>query len=86
MRSAIVRIDESRVDVELIDLVKFRAEALGWHFRYPQLQQGTIDQSQFTDNANSYLSELGLKDFAGSLASLGAPQDSAWRDQVDSSE
>ena len=36
MRSVIVRIDESRVEVELIDLVKFRPEALGWHFRYPQ--------------------------------------------------
>jgi hypothetical protein len=36
MRSAIVRIDESRVEVELIDLVKFRPEDLGWHFRYPQ--------------------------------------------------
>src|SRR5262245_5881670 len=36
MRRAIVRIDESRVEVELIDLVKFRTEALGWHFRYPQ--------------------------------------------------
>src|SRR5262249_14984375 len=30
------QIDESRVEVELIDLVKFRPEALGWHFRYPQ--------------------------------------------------
>jgi hypothetical protein len=40
MRSAIVRIDESRVEVELIDLVKFRPEALGWHFRYPQEQKG----------------------------------------------
>jgi hypothetical protein len=38
MRSAIVRIDESRVEVELIDLVKFRPEALGWHFRF----SGTI--------------------------------------------
>ena len=37
MRSAIVRIDESRVEVELIDLVKFRPESLGWHFRYPQV-------------------------------------------------
>jgi hypothetical protein len=36
MRSAIVRIDESRVEVELIDLVKFRPEVLGWHFRSPQ--------------------------------------------------
>src|SRR5262245_33132532 len=35
MRSGIVRIDESRVEVESIDLVKFRPEALGWHFRYP---------------------------------------------------
>jgi len=24
------------VEVELIDLVKIRPEALGWHFRYPQ--------------------------------------------------
>jgi hypothetical protein len=37
MRSAIVRIDESRVEVELIDLVKFQPESLGWHFRYPQV-------------------------------------------------
>ena len=37
MRSAIVRIDESRVEVELIDLVIFRSESLGWHFRYPQV-------------------------------------------------
>src|SRR5215468_9017058 len=36
MKSAIVRIDESRVEVELIDLVKFRPEAFGWNFRYPQ--------------------------------------------------
>src|SRR5215813_1791895 len=36
MRSVIVRIEESRVEDELIDLVKFRPEALGWHFRYPQ--------------------------------------------------
>jgi len=40
MRSAIVQIDESRVEVELIDLVKFRLEALGWHFRYPQHTPG----------------------------------------------
>jgi hypothetical protein len=40
MRSAIVRIDESRVEVELIDPVKFRPEALGWHFRYPQPSTG----------------------------------------------
>jgi len=38
MISAIFRIDESRVEVQLIDLVKFRLEALGWHFRYPQVR------------------------------------------------
>ena len=35
MKSAIVRIDESQVEVELIDLVKFRPEVFGWNFRYP---------------------------------------------------
>jgi len=39
MISAIVRIDESRVEVEHINLVKFRPEALGWHFRYPQVDR-----------------------------------------------
>ncbi|MDQ6651485.1 MAG: serine hydrolase, partial [Acidobacteriota bacterium] len=39
------------------------------------LQHGTIDRSLFTDNANSYFSEQALKDFAGSLAPLGAPQE-----------
>jgi hypothetical protein len=38
------------------------------------LQQGTIDRSLFTDNANSYFSELALKDFAGGLGPLGTPQ------------
>jgi hypothetical protein len=33
---SIVRIDEGGVEIELIDLVKFRPEALGWHFRYSQ--------------------------------------------------
>jgi hypothetical protein len=37
MRSAIVRIDESRVEVELIDPVKIRSEALRWNFRRPQV-------------------------------------------------
>src|SRR6185503_14859207 len=39
------------------------------------LQQGTIDRSLFTDNANSYFSGLALKDFAGSLGPLGTPQE-----------
>src|SRR5437763_13799353 len=38
------------------------------------LQQGKIDRSLFTDNANAYFSEQALKDFAGGLAPLGAPQ------------
>ncbi|MCU1267425.1 MAG: beta-lactamase [Acidobacteria bacterium] len=37
------------------------------------LQQGTIDRSLFTDNANAYFSEQALKDFASGLAPLGAP-------------
>jgi CubicO group peptidase (beta-lactamase class C family) len=39
------------------------------------LQRGTIDRSLFTENANSYFSELALKDFASSLGPLGAPQE-----------
>ncbi len=37
------------------------------------LQAGKIDRSLFTDNANSYFSEVALGDFAGSLGPLGAP-------------
>jgi CubicO group peptidase (beta-lactamase class C family) len=39
------------------------------------LQQGTIDRSLFTSNANSYFSEPALKDFASGLAALGTPMD-----------
>ncbi len=39
------------------------------------LQQGTIDRSLFTDNANSYFSEQALKDFASGLAPLGPAQE-----------
>ena len=39
------------------------------------LQHGTIDRSLFTENANSYFSEVALKDFAGSLGPLGTPQE-----------
>ena len=39
------------------------------------LQQGTVDRSLFTDNANSYFSEQALKDFASGLAPLGTPQE-----------
>jgi len=37
------------------------------------LQRGTVDRSLLTDNANSYFSEQGLKDFATGLGTLGAP-------------
>ena len=39
------------------------------------LQQGKIDRSLFTDNANFYFNEQALKDFASSLGPLGQPQD-----------
>jgi CubicO group peptidase (beta-lactamase class C family) len=39
------------------------------------LQHGAIDRALFTDNANAYFSEQALKDFAASLAPLGAPQE-----------
>jgi CubicO group peptidase (beta-lactamase class C family) len=41
---------------------------------YDGLQQGKIDRSLFTDNCNSYFTEQALKDYAGSLGPLGAPQ------------
>lgn len=37
------------------------------------LQQGMIDRSLFTSDANSYFSKLALKDFQSSLAPLGTP-------------
>jgi D-alanyl-D-alanine carboxypeptidase len=37
------------------------------------LQTGKIDRSQLTDNANSYFTELALRDFAEGLRPLGAP-------------
>jgi len=45
------------------------------------LQQGTIDRSLFTDNANSYFSEQALKDFATGLGPLGTPQEFVQIDQ-----
>jgi CubicO group peptidase (beta-lactamase class C family) len=39
------------------------------------LQQGTIDRSLFTSNANAYFSEAALKDFATGLAVLGKIQE-----------
>lgn len=39
------------------------------------LQQGKIDRSLFTDNANFYFNEQALKDFAGSLSALGSPEE-----------
>jgi len=39
------------------------------------LQQGKIDRSLFTEDANFYFSEQALKDFAQSLGPLGPPQE-----------
>lgn len=41
---------------------------------FADLQQGKIDRSLFTDNANFYFSEAALKDFASALGPLGEPQ------------
>ncbi len=41
------------------------------------LQQGKVDRSLFTANANAYFSEAALSDFASSLGPLGAPTDFA---------
>ncbi|HKP36671.1 MAG TPA: serine hydrolase domain-containing protein [Pyrinomonadaceae bacterium] len=38
------------------------------------LQQGKIDRSLFTENANGYFSERALEDFASGLGPLGTPQ------------
>jgi D-alanyl-D-alanine carboxypeptidase len=40
-----------------------------------QLQQGKIDRSLFTDNANRYFDQQALQDFATGLGSLGTPQE-----------
>ncbi len=39
------------------------------------LQHGRIDRALFTSNANAYLSDQALKDFASSLGPLGKPQE-----------
>src|SRR5438105_5410857 len=41
---------------------------------FADLQQGKIDRSLFTDNANFYFNEDALKDFASGLGPLGTPQ------------
>jgi D-alanyl-D-alanine carboxypeptidase len=41
---------------------------------YDGLQQGKIDRSLFTDNANFYFNDQALKDYSSSLGTLGAPQ------------
>ena len=40
---------------------------------YDGLQQGKIDRTLFTDNANFYFNNQALKDYANSLGPLGAP-------------
>ena len=39
------------------------------------LQRGHLDRALLTDNANSYFTEQAIRDFASSLAPLGAPQE-----------
>jgi D-alanyl-D-alanine carboxypeptidase len=39
------------------------------------LQHGKLDRSLFTTNANAYFDEQAVRDFASSLAPLGAPQE-----------
>jgi Beta-lactamase class C and other penicillin binding proteins len=41
---------------------------------FADLQQGKIDRSLFTDNANFYFSEAALQDFQAGLGPLGTPQ------------
>src|SRR5215813_8907430 len=41
---------------------------------FADLQQGKIDRSLFTSNANAYFSEQALQDFATGLGPLGEPQ------------
>lgn len=41
---------------------------------FADLQQGKIDRSLFTSNANAYFSEQALQDFAAGLGPLGNPQ------------
>jgi CubicO group peptidase (beta-lactamase class C family) len=41
---------------------------------YDGLQQGKVDRTLFTDNANFYFNDQALKDYASSLGPLGAPQ------------
>lgn len=42
---------------------------------FASLQQGTIDRSLFTDNANFYFDQRALQDFASSLGPLGTPEE-----------
>jgi CubicO group peptidase (beta-lactamase class C family) len=51
------------------------APEIGKRYRgvYEGLQQGKIDRSLFTDNANSYFTDVAIKDFASSLGPLGKP-------------
>jgi CubicO group peptidase (beta-lactamase class C family) len=41
---------------------------------FEDLQNGRVNRTLFSDNANAYLSETALKDFASGLGPLGAPQ------------
>ncbi len=42
---------------------------------FADLQQGKIDRTLFTPNANAYFSKEAVEDFASSLAPLGSPSE-----------
>jgi D-alanyl-D-alanine carboxypeptidase len=42
---------------------------------FAALQHGKINRALFTDNCNSYFTELALQDFASSLGPLGSPKE-----------
>ena len=50
------------------------AETQRAHNIFEGLQQGHIDRTLFTSNANSYFTDQALHDFASSLGPLGTPQ------------
>lgn len=50
---------------------------------FVSLQQGKIDRSLFTQNGNSYFTDLAVQDFSASLAPLGIPRYFRQTDQVE---
>jgi len=57
-------------DPQLLESKRKVAEAI-----FEKLQNGEIDRSLFTADANNYFTEQAVKDFSSSLRSLGRPQE-----------